>query len=74
LSTSWATSGSAIFRLGNLTVVVIEAVNWFYRFNSGSDAVLMTGLILSLIAILILIVTGWLGGELVFKKRVGVAD
>jgi uncharacterized membrane protein len=60
--------------IGNLLAVAVEAVNWLYRFNTGSDAVLMTGLILSLVAVLMFVITGWLGGELVFKKRVGVAD
>jgi uncharacterized membrane protein len=60
--------------LGNLLAVIVQVGNWFYRYNTGPDAVLMTGLILSLVAVLIFIVTGWLGGEMVFKKRVGVAD
>jgi uncharacterized membrane protein len=32
-----------------------------------------TGLILSAIVACILVVTGWLGGELVFRHRIGVA-
>jgi len=31
-------------------------------------------LLLSLIAVAILLFTGWKGGELVFRHRVGVAD
>jgi uncharacterized membrane protein len=37
-------------------------------------AVISTGLILSLVAVLILLVTGWLGREMVYRRRVGVAD
>lgn len=33
-----------------------------------------TGLILSLIVVLILLFTGWKGWEMVYRHRVGVAD
>jgi uncharacterized membrane protein len=59
---------------GNVLVVVIELYNWISRYRFGEAAVLPTGLILSLIAVAILGFTGWKGGELVFKHRVGVAD
>jgi uncharacterized membrane protein len=60
--------------LGNLLAVLVEAFNWYQRYQHGTDAVLPNGLVLSVIAVLILLVTGWLGGEMVFRKRVGVAD
>src|SRR4051812_38965644 len=45
--------------LGNLLAVLVEAFNWYRRYTMGSDAVMSTGLILSLVAVLILLVTGW---------------
>jgi uncharacterized membrane protein len=60
--------------LGNLLVVVIEAVNWYRRYALGAPAAMSTGLILSAIAVLILLVTGWLGWEMVYRRRVGIAD
>lgn len=59
---------------GNVTIVLIEAINWYLRYENGPDAILPTGLVLSLIATGGLLVTGWLGGELAYRKRVGVAE
>jgi uncharacterized membrane protein len=60
--------------LGNLLVVLVEAFNWYRRYEIGPDAVIPTGLFLSLGAILVLLVNGWLGWEMVYRKHVGVAD
>jgi uncharacterized membrane protein len=60
--------------IGNLTAVVLEAVNLFLRYAGGSDVVDSTGVILSGLAVLLLLYTGWKGGELVYRHRVGVAD
>jgi uncharacterized membrane protein len=59
---------------GNVVAVLIALVNFYARFVGGPDAVIPTGLVLSLIVAGILLFTGWLGGELVFRGRVGVAD
>jgi uncharacterized membrane protein len=57
---------------GNLVVVLIEAFNWYRRYDTGmADA---TGLILSLAAVLLMLVTGWLGWEMVYRRRVAIAD
>lgn len=60
--------------MGNLLVVLIEALNWYRRYEIGPDAVIPTGLVLSLVAVLILLVNGWLGWEMVYRKHVGIAD
>ena len=60
--------------LGNLTLVLVEAFNWYRRYQFGPDAVLPTGLALSVIAVLILLVTGWLGWEMVYRRHVGISD
>src|SRR5438874_4804904 len=61
LSTAWWHAG------GNVLAVVIELINWYLRYVEGSRAVLPTGIILSLIVVLILLFTGWKGWELVYR-------
>lgn len=60
--------------IGNLTLVLVEAFNWYRRFTLGPDAILNTGLTLSIIAVAIMLVTGWLGWEMVYRRRVGIAE
>ena len=59
--------------LANVTAVVLEIVNFFVRLNSDS-AIGGTGVILSAVVVLILVYSGWKGGELVFRHGVGVRD
>jgi uncharacterized membrane protein len=59
---------------GNVVVVLIELYNWYARYTEGPDAVLPTGLILSLIVVCLLLFTGWKGWEMVYRHRVAVAD
>ena len=68
LSDAWLHAG------GNVVAVVIELYNWYSRFAHGNAAIVPTGLILSLIVVLILLFTGWKGWEMVYRHRVGVAD
>lgn len=56
----------------NLTVVVLYAVNLAMRINGSEVAGLP--LALSVIAITLLAVSGWLGGHLVYIHRVGVQE
>ena len=60
--------------IANVTVVVIEAINLLVRLTDGSDAVPQLGLWLSIAAVLVLGYSGWLGGELVYRHRVGIQD
>jgi uncharacterized membrane protein len=59
---------------GNVLAVLIQLYSWYARYTSGPEAVVPTGLVLSLVVVLILLFTGWKGGELVFRHRVGVTD
>ena len=68
LSTVWWHAG------GNVIAVIIEIINFFLRYGEGSRAVLPTGIILSLVVVLILLFTGWKGWELVYRGHVGVSD
>jgi uncharacterized membrane protein len=58
----------------NVLVVLIELYNLFLRYQTGSSAIIPNGLVLSLVAVLLLLFSGWKGGDLVFRSRVGVAD
>lgn len=58
--------------LGNATVLVLALVNVILRWGAPTTAVLPWGLILSAIIASILVVTGWLGGELTFRHMIGV--
>lgn len=60
--------------IGNLVLVVIEAVNWVIRYEGGAGAVLPWGVVLSFIAVGLMLFTGWKGWEMVYLHRVAIAD
>jgi uncharacterized membrane protein len=60
--------------IGNVVVVLLSLLNWYWRYSGGEAAVLPRGLIISALVVLILLYTGWRGWELVYKYRVGVQD
>ena len=60
--------------IGNVLAVLLSLWNWGRRYDQGEAAVVPTGLIISLIVVLILLYTGWRGWEMVYKHRVGVSD
>ena len=59
--------------IANISAVALEAINLVLRLGDaasiGSAGVYMSG-----IAVLILLYSGWIGGELVFRHGVGVID
>lgn len=57
----------------NLTVVVLFLINYFVRAAGGFDDVSVAGLILTIIGLLALGVSGWLGGKLAYRYGVRVA-
>jgi uncharacterized membrane protein len=61
--------------IGNLTAVVVALISFVVRYVEGAEAgVLPWGLTLSVILAAILVYTGWKGGELAYRHRVGVRD
>ena len=66
LSVAWIHAGL------NVLAVLISLYSFWIRDSWPEARVQPTGLVLSIIVVLLLLVTGWLGGEMVFKHRVGV--
>ena len=56
----------------NIAVFVVEIFNAFVHSRDGWTAVVPTGLTLSVVSALLLGVSAWLGGSLVYRHGVGV--
>jgi uncharacterized membrane protein len=59
---------------GNVLAVVLSLVSVIVRWNDPVAGLQSIGLPISVIVTLILLVTGWLGGELVFRHKIGVIE
>jgi len=59
--------------LANVTAVVIEVVNLVLRLKNP-DSIASVGVWLSVVVVLILAYSGWMGGKLVYKHGIGVHD
>jgi uncharacterized membrane protein len=68
LTDAWMHAGA------NVLAVLIELYNWYGRYTTGDAAVVPTGILLSFVVVCILLFSGWKGGEMVYRHRVGVAD
>jgi uncharacterized membrane protein len=60
--------------IGNVVALILATLNMFIHSRDGWTSVVPTGLILSLIVVLILLVTGWLGWSMVYRHHVGVTE
>ena len=58
--------------VGNVVVVVLFAVSWLMRFYDFNHIPSVVAFVISLVALGVAAVTGWLGGELVDRLGVGV--
>ena len=56
----------------NLAAVALFAVNWYLRTRVAPDS--WWPLALSVVGVVGVLVSGWLGGELVYAHRVGVEE
>ena len=73
LSLSGPIKKTAITHMGiNLTVVALYICNAWMRHGNVND--IKVPMILSLVGLGMLLVSGWLGGKMVFVGRVGVND
>jgi len=59
--------------VGNALVLVLSVFNAFIHQRDGWTSVVPVGLTLSIIVVLILPITGWLGWAMVYRHGVGVA-
>jgi uncharacterized membrane protein len=60
--------------LGNLGAVLLAALSLALRVSDPQLVVTNGELGLSVVVLLVLLVTGWLGGELVFRHKIAQAD
>jgi uncharacterized membrane protein len=58
--------------IGNAAAVLLAIWNASQRWDDPTLGVLPVGIVLSALVVLILLFTGWLGGELAFRHRIGV--
>ena len=58
--------------LGNLVIVLLFASSWWLRRGAPNNAPSTTAFLLSLLGFGLALVTGWLGGELVYRLGIGV--
>jgi len=58
----------------NLLAMILSLVNAFVHSRDGWQAVVPTGIILSGIVVLILLVSAWLGGSMVYRHGAAVVE
>lgn len=56
----------------NVAVLALSAVNFGLRLLGGNSTILPFGLVLSLAVATLLMASGWYGGELTFRHKVGI--
>ncbi|HXR96192.1 MAG TPA: DUF2231 domain-containing protein [Rhizomicrobium sp.] len=61
-----------IHAIGNAIALILAIINIFVHSRDAYTSVVPLGLILSVLTVLILLVTGWMGWEMVYRYRVGV--
>lgn len=59
------------FVMGTM-LLAVSFTNWFWRVSDAAAAILPLGIYLSFISVLLVSVTGWMGGKLVFDEEVGI--
>ena len=60
--------------IGNVVVMLLALFNAFVHSRDAWTSVVPTGLILSTLTVLLMLVTGWLGWAMVYRHHVGVAE
>jgi uncharacterized membrane protein len=61
-----------IHAIGNVTALILSIVNALIHTRDGYTSVVPSGLMLSAVVVVILLVTGWNGWALVYRHGVGV--
>jgi uncharacterized membrane protein len=60
--------------IGNVVVLLLALFNSFVHSRDAWTSVVPSGLILSALTVVVLLFTGWMGGSMVFRHRVGVMN
>jgi uncharacterized membrane protein len=60
--------------IGNVVLVLIQLFNLYRRIGADPSVIAPTGVVLSLIATLLLLFNGWMGWQMVYRHRVGIAE
>lgn len=63
-----------IHMVGNGVAWILSVINAFVHTHDAWTSVVPTGLILSAVVVLILLITGWAGWSLVYRHGVGVVE
>jgi uncharacterized membrane protein len=69
-----ALSAAWVHFIGNAIALLLTLWNLVQRTGGDPAAILPLGIILSAIVVAVFLVTGWLGGELVFRHRIGLIE
>jgi uncharacterized membrane protein len=67
-------TAAKIHLIGNIVALALALVNVGVRLPNPSEGVRPLGIVLSVVVALLLTITGWFGGEMVFKHKVGVSS
>lgn len=59
--------------VGNLMVLAITLVNYLLRIDQVAGEPMLSGFILTVVAVALAGLTGWLGGEMSFRHGIGVS-
>ncbi len=59
------------FVMGTM-LLAVGFTNWLWRLPDAASAILPLGIYLSFLGVLLVAITGWLGGKLVFEDEVGI--
>jgi uncharacterized membrane protein len=60
--------------LGSGLVIALSVINVLVHSRDGYTAVVPMGIVLAGVVVLIMMITGWLGGEMLYRHRVGVTE
>lgn len=58
----------------NLLAVTIAVINFLMRLGDEADAIVPVGITLSAVTVVILLFSGWRGGDLVYRHGVGTPE
>jgi uncharacterized membrane protein len=71
---AWNVWNPWAYVLGSGLVIVLSVFNVFVHSRDGYTAVVPTGIMLSGIVVVIMMITGWIGRARVHRRRAGVSD